>query len=238
MKTLAGRRMSEFARYAIYYIFPDGPLASFGHGWLGWDVVAGVSRPHPEVETVALPVSQITEVPRRYGLHGTLKPPFRLAEGTDPSSLAHNVSDLAARSRPCMVDGLKLSQIGRFLALTPVGDMTGLSALASSIVADLDPFRAAPTQAELARRRKAGLTKGQEANLVRWGYPYVMEEFRFHITLSGPLSDADLRTTEQALRPHLDPLLPSPFSIDSIALVGEAHDGRFHLIQRYALTGP
>jgi len=41
--------------------------------------------------------------------------------------------------------------------------------------------------AELARRRTLRLTAEQDAMLARWGYPYVLEDFRFHMTLTGSL---------------------------------------------------
>jgi len=41
--------------------------------------------------------------------------------------------------------------------------------------------------AELPCRRQAVLSPAQDALLVRWGYPYVMEYFRFHCSLTGSL---------------------------------------------------
>ena len=102
---------------------------------------------------------------------------------------------------------------------------------------DLDRFRAPPPSEETARRRTAGLSGVQEANLARWGYPFVMEEFRFHITLSGRLKQPALEAAEHALRTALDPILPRPFPVTDIALVGEGDAGRFHLIHRFALRG-
>ena len=71
----------------------------------------------------------------------------------------------------------------------------------------------------------------------RWGYPYVMEEFRFHLTLTGRLDEATAERVETALRPVMAPLLPVPFTVSSFCLFGEAADGMFHLIHRYALSG-
>ena len=101
---------------------------------------------------------------------------------------------------------------------------------------ELDDFRAPPSEPELARRRKANLSATQEALLTQWGYPYVMEEFRFHITLSGRLG-RDAEATMAALAPHITPLLPRPFVVDSLTLVGADNEGMFHEIQRRALTG-
>ena len=127
--------------------------------------------------------------------------------------------------------------LGGFLALRPEGDANALSDLAAACVEGLDDFRAPAPEAELEQRRKAGLSPAQEAHLQRWGYPYVMDQFRFHITLSRRLSDDEAAPAEAWLREHLDPMLPRPFHIPDMALVGEGPDGRFRMIHRYTLSG-
>ena len=222
----------SYARFAIYYVPPEGPLAEFGAKWLGWDVVTGREVPGFDVPGL----HDITMTPRKYGFHGTLKPPFRLKEGQTLEALEAVVSDLATTLSPAACDGLKLTQLGRFLALTPFGPLDGLQRMAEACVRDLDGFRASASEAELVRRRKAGLSTLQEALLVEWGYPYVFEEFRFHLTLSGRLPEEDLRGWTDTLQGQL-PDLPGPFIVDQIALCGERQDGRFELIHRYTLTG-
>ena len=108
--------------------------------------------------------------------------------------------------------------------------------MAGACVRDLDEFRAPAGEAELARRRKAGLSARQEALLTQWGYPYVFEEFRFHLTLSGRLPEEDVRGWTDTLQGYL-PNLPASFVVDQIALCAERQDGRFELIHRYTLTG-
>ena len=222
----------SYSRFAIYSIPPAGALADFGAAWLGWDVQLG-----REVDQLVLPgLHDITMTPRKYGFHGTLKPPFCLADGCDFDGLADAASKLAGKLAPAGCDGLALTTLGGFLALTPRGDMTGLRGVAEACVQKLDGFRAPATEAELARRRKAGLSPRQDALLLAWGYPYVMEEFRFHMTLSGRLAKDDLASWVETTRRHL-PELPAPFIVDQIALCGERNDGRFELIHRYALSG-
>lgn len=222
----------SYTRFAIYYVPPEGPLADFGATWLGWDCVEGA-----EPRLLDVPgLHDITMTPRKYGFHGTLKPPFRLAEGRDQAGLMAAVSILADRLHPATCDGLELNALGRFLALTPHGAMAALRHLAERCVIDLDPFRAPATVAELERRRKSGLSARQDALLIRWGYPYVMEEFRFHLTLTGQLPADDVPAWQDTIKSHL-PHLPQPFTIDQIALCGERADGRFEVIQRYTLTG-
>ena len=227
----------QFRRFAIYYTLPKGALATFGAHWLGWDIETGRTMPHPEIDGLPRPVTEITATPRKYGLHGTIKPPFRRAEGTTHQDLENAVESLATRLSPVTLDGLALNRIGSFLALTIVGDQTPLAALAGKVVEDLDTFRAPPTEAELARRRKSRLSPRQEALLAQWGYPYVMDEFRFHITLTGRLAKGEAEQVQTALTPHLAPLLPVPFTVRDLTLIGEDENGMFHEIQRFALSG-
>ncbi|TMV07583.1 DUF1045 domain-containing protein [Ruegeria sediminis] len=226
----------NFERYAIYFAAPaDEDWARFATAWLGWDMDSGAEIAHPHMD--GLDVAAITETPRRYGLHATLKPPFRLADGQSPDALLKACADLAARLPPVTLDGLQIARLGRFLALRPLGDASALDELAAACVRDLDGFRAPTPDAELTRRRANGLSAAQEANLVNWGYPYVLDEFRFHITLTGRLDKPTMAAVQAALDRRLGPLLPAPFVIRDLGLVGEAGDGRFHLIRRLGLSG-
>ena len=224
----------KFDRYAIYYT-PQGSLAEAGAAWLGWDVARGRAVAHPEV--AGLDVAALTQTPRKYGLHATIKPPFVLAEGTTADGLLAEFEALCTRLSPVTLDGLALTPLGRFLALTPEGGTAALNAMAAEVVRGLDTFRAPPSEADLARRRQANLTPAQEANLTKWGYPYVMEAFRFHITLTGKLPKGDLPQVTAALAPYITPHLPQPFILDSLTLVGQAEDGMFHEVHRAALSG-
>lgn len=228
--------MQTATRYAIYYTPPPGALAAFGAAWLGWDVAAGAPVAQPPVPGLARPLGEITATPRRYGFHATLKPPFRLAEGRRPAELAEAAERLAGRLAPVGTTGLQLSGLGRFLALVPAGDAAPLGALAAEVVAALDGFRAPMGEAERARRG-AGLSPRQAALLERWGYPWVMEEFRFHLTLTGPLEPAEAAAVRAALVPGLAPCLPRPFRLDALSLVAEGGDGSFRLLHRYPLCG-
>lgn len=223
----------SYARFAIYYLPPQGSaLAAFGAEWLGWDGHAGCRVPQP-----ALPgLDDITMTPVKYGFHATLKPPFRLAEGTDRAGLERAIADLAATLAPVQADGLQLARLGRFLALVPTGDTSGINHVAAACVEGLDRFRAPATPDELARRRKSGLNPAQDALLTRWGYPYVMDQFRFHMTLTGALPKAQADDWMAQAQAHL-PRLPAPFVMDAVALVGERPDGRFEQIHSYALSG-
>ncbi|WP_342077726.1 DUF1045 domain-containing protein [Yoonia sp. SS1-5] len=222
----------SYSRFAIYYVPPEGPLATFGATWLGWDILRGATMPQFNVPGL----DDITMTPRKYGFHGTLKPPFHLKPGQTQAALETAVAAMASRIAPAICDGLRLTPLSRFLALTPYGALGQLQQVAEACVRELDDFRAPASASELTKRRAAGLTERQDALLTRWGYPYVMEEFRFHLTLTGKLpEDAVPHWTTVVVRDL--PKLPRPFVVNQIALCGERRDGRFELIHRYTLAG-
>lgn len=229
--------MDDFVRYAVYAAPDPGQLADFAAGWLGWDPEAGVARAQPTLSGLPRPLAELAEAPRKYGFHGTLKPPFRLAAGVSRANLETELATLAASLPAVTLDGLALARIGGFLALVPEGDTRGLERLAAEVVAGLDRNRAPASEGEMARRRAAGLSPRQEAHLVHWGYPYVMDEFRFHFTLTGKLSPDEAEATAAILRPLVEPLIPRPFTIGDLCLFGEDRAGMFHILHRYALTG-
>ena len=222
----------SYSRYAIYYLTTDDALADFGASWLGWDVRSG-----REVAQFDLPgLRDITMTPRKYGFHATLKPPFRLAEGASVDQLSTAAMNLATALSPAACGGLRVTRLGHFLALTPSGDGQKLRPIADRCVTRLDDLRAPSTDAEIDRRRAVGLTPRQDGLLKRWGYPYVMEDFRFHMTLTGRLPDATARDWQRRMEDHLPPL-PPRFSLDRITLCGERSDGNFEVLEHYALTG-
>lgn len=193
---------------------------------------------HPVIDGWDVPA--LTDTPRKYGAHGTIKPPFPLAESHSVAELDAAMGAFCASVEPVMLDGLKVARLGGFLALVPKGgDTNALSLLAAAAVSGLDDFRAPQSQAQIDRHRAAGgLTNRQDELLERWGgYPYVMDEFRFHITLTGKMDEANGEALRKVLKKRIKPLLTKPFMIESLCLVGEDEVGMFHLIHRYALTG-
>lgn len=227
--------MAEWRRYAVYAA-PEGALAEAAHAWLGWDAYAGRPCPHPDIPGLPRPLAELAEAPRKYGFHATLKAPFRLAPGADETALLWAVEALANRSLPAVAPGLRLAPVHGFIALVPDGPAAEIDALAARAVEALDAFRAPLSEAEIARRGVDGLNARQRVLLDRWGYPYVMEEFRFHMTLTGRLPDDEHAAVMAALSHYLPPL-PRPFAVEALAVFAEAADGRFHRIARYALSG-
>jgi putative phosphonate metabolism protein len=228
--------MEQMQRYAVYYAPRPGAFADRAADWLGWDPAAGAGRVQPDLPGLPFPAILTAEA-RRYGFHGTLRAPFRLAEDVTANAAAAAVAGLAGRLAPILCDGLVLENLQGFLALTPQGCEAALLDLAAAVVEGTDPLRAPLTAAEIARRRPESLTSRQRELLDRWGYPFVMDEFRFHLTLTDRLPEGDIAAARAALQAHFDPVLPRPFRIEDLCLFGEDAQGRFHLLHRYALTG-
>ena len=226
--------MDLMKRYAVYYAPPAGEFWDRASHWLGRDAVTGADLVPPDL---GLEAAALTRDPRRYGFHGTVKPPFRLADGAALPALHDAMADLCARLAPVQMAGLRLVNLHGFLALVPKGDTAPLAALAAEVVKGLDGFRAPLTAEEIARRRPERLSLRQRELLYQWGYPHVMEEFRFHLTLTDRLAEPLAKQAAAILSAHFAPVLPQPFGIDSLCLFGECQDGLFRLIHRYTLSG-
>jgi hypothetical protein len=166
-------------RAALYWV-PDlaDPLAIAGNHWLGRDPETGTTLPQP-----AFPdIEARTADARTYGFHATLRPPMRLSTGW-PEFLQAAYA-MAASLQPFDLPPLQVSDLDGFLALTPAAPCATLQSLADACVAATDRHRLPPSDAELARRRAATLSDEEEALLQRWGYPWVMQRWRFHMTLT------------------------------------------------------
>lgn len=228
-------------RYAIYYApEPGSALEAFGNRWLGRDAASGEPVPQEDLPGLsAQKLAEITQAPRRYGFHGTLKPPFRLAAGQTAGALRQAVAAFAATRIGFDMPPLRLAVLGRFLALVPSEPCPALDALAADCVRAFDSFRAPADAAELERRRRDGLSERQDRLLRLWGYPYVLEEFRFHLTLTGPLPDEGTReTVRAALDPLVAPLCREPVPVRSLCLFAQADAAApFRIAARYALGG-
>src|SRR5271166_2157965 len=180
--------VSPDARVAVYYApRPDDVLFTDAAAWLGRDPASSATVPKPEIANIA----EVTAEPRLYGFHATLKPPMRLAGGCRWNDVVAAAAVLADRIAPFDLPPLSVQDVFGFLALRETAPSGPLQALADACVEQLDAFRAPPSEAELARRRRANLTPRQDAMLLRWGYPYVFDTWFFHMTLTRRLSAAE-----------------------------------------------
>lgn len=228
--------MKEFKRYAVYFLpQADSALAQFGAAWLGWDVASGGEISYPawvtegHAERVATPV--------KYGFHGTVKPPMRLAEGKSLESLRQRLQAVCQSHQAFTLPAFVLKDIGNFLCFTLSQPSAELQNLAEDCVRQLDDWRKPASEQELQRRRAAGLSERQAQLLEQWGYPYVFDQFKFHLTLSGKLNDTERAEQLALLQQHIHDLLNQTTTMLDLCLCGESEQGRFYLIERFPLAG-
>ena len=216
-------------RYAIYYT-PSAfsPLWQQGSQWIGRDALSGRSLPQPRIRGVYPErLTEVTRIPRHYGFHATLAPPFRLSREATEEHVLAALGDFTSRQQPMQIPRLELSQIDAFFCLRPVRYSQALHFLAALCIREFDRFRAPLSPSEMARH-KAALLNGQEKrNLELWGYPYVFEQYRFHFTLTSRMAEGkEKEAIHAALTETFNPLLDDPLVIDALCLFVEPASGQ------------
>lgn len=227
------------ARYALYAApAPDSALWRFGSSVIGYDAALALEAAFPEESLFAADDwAPLTADPRRYGFHGTLKAPFVLAEGRSEAELLDAAAAFAQRQRTFVVPRLEVSLLKAFVALVPAEPSAALDALAADCVRHFEPFRAPLSDSDRARRLAAPLTDRQRQHLDTWGYPYVFEDFRFHMTLTGALPE-DRREPVRAALAALYAPLAAPFAVDALAVFRqERREDRFTVLARLPFAG-
>jgi putative phosphonate metabolism protein len=226
------------SRYAIYFCpSPTAPLYGQGSQWLGRDATTGaVLDPDLPEHIRNEEWLQVTDSPRRYGFHATLKPPFRLAEDATFEDLKAALRDLALRHFSFYASPLCVRRLGSFLALTLSAPSDEFCALAADSVSEFDRFRAPATEKELAQRLRDSMSPREHEHVLRWGYPYVFDTWKFHMSLTRSLSSESLPQLEQFLGQRFAPVCEQPLLVDSICIFHETHPGaHFHLLDRVYL---
>ncbi|MBR0915682.1 DUF1045 domain-containing protein [Bradyrhizobium japonicum] len=231
--------MTDFPRYAIYFAAgADSAVSRFGAELLGYEVYTGDEVPFPaDASRVAPDWRDVTADPRKYGFHGTMKAPMALAPGKTEAELVAACAAFAGKARPMPSIRPVVDSISGFIAVIPTEPVGALQQLAADCVREFDDFRAPMTTEDRARRRPDKLTERQRDYLDRWGYPYVMEEFRFHMTLTGRL-DAERRgPILEMLRARFAALGLETLAIDRIALFKQDDTrARFRFVGEWALA--
>ncbi len=219
-------------RFAIYAMPGTGPGDSRGTAlrhraeqWLGRSVTGHPVTPAVPDGWTRAAVDAITVNARRYGFHATLKAPFRLADGHAPGELDEALARFAASYQAATVPALSLARLGRFYALVPGAPAAPLYALADVVVTGFDQFRAPPSPAETTRRNPASLTPRQRELLAAWGYPYVLDEFRFHLTVTDQIPPGRQAAVESTLTRWFAPDLGATVPVDALALFTEPTAG-------------
>ncbi len=229
-------RYHRHARFALYFDpEADSALSDFGWGWLG--------RTRYDPAYQALPVTDLhpdwhasaVAPPRLYGFHATLKAPISLRQEYTPADFFAACEAFATRQSAFTLPPLILSEADGYLSLRTARHETTLHHLADACVMDFDRFRVALPPEEMIRRGQATLPPAERAMLERWGYPYVLTTFRFHMTLSRHLDDPERHAMRQALAPLLAPVLVEPVAVRAVSVfVQPAPGAPFVVAERFA----
>ena len=219
------------ARYAIYFV-PErhSELYRFGASVLGYDCYSGHTIEPP---SDAPPDWQaVVGEPRRYGFHATFKAPFRLRDGLTEAALRREFDEVARWQFVIDAGGLVVRSLGSFIALVPKTNCQPLNNLAAECVRGFERYRAPLTTADRGRRLAACLSPRQIERLDRWGYPFVFEDFRFHMTLTGPLDEPERGRALSYLRRKFE-MLPRAHSllVGQIVLVKQDGTAPFKVLQ-------
>jgi putative phosphonate metabolism protein len=221
-------------RYAIYFTPPqDDPLTVAASNWLGRDAFSGETKAHPPTEGFdTTEISMLTEEPRRYGFHATLKAPFELSPETSEDELFVAFEDFSLETTAFTIPDVVIGRLGNFFAFVPGGWVPALHLLADDCVSRFERFRAPLDPDDIARRKPDSLSASQRQNLLTWGYPYVFDEFRFHMTLTGPVPKEQHGFMQTALGKRFANFSGQPLPVTEIALFAEAERGAPFIVKK------
>ncbi len=226
----------RFHRYAIYFSpRVDEPLAEFGRRWFGFDTET--RAPVPQERRWPVPTG-LLRTPARYGFHATLKAPFRLRRGRDERELFEAVQGLAGEWAPQRLGLLTPRELGSFLTLQQSLPNPKVDELAFACVRDLDPFRQPLTEEEQDRIFGKGITRQQKANVFTWGYPYVGDDYVFHMTLTSILAPHEIAPWKTKVLEWGMEYLSEPVMLRDLCVFAQASaEEPFQLIERFELRG-
>jgi hypothetical protein len=218
---------SAFQRYAIYWTpEPGSEFAKFGADWL--------SASNAQFGLPADLAARAARSPARYGLHATLKAPFRLRKDASEAELKTALGEFCGMRRAARGGCLKLSRFQGFLGLILASGKSEVDWLAAQCVTGFDRFRAPLDETDRDRRNSNDWSRQEALFFEEFGYPYVLSAFQFHITIAGPLHGVEMEQVEAALAPHLAAFTAYPTNIETLSLLGEPKGGgAFELVSRH-----
>ncbi len=236
-ETPEGLNSNSYERYAIYYVpHYETELAEFGKSWFGYDLSEGETDRALHGLDMEF-ARQVTQKPARYGIHATLKAPFYLEENSSLEQLLEKTDRFAKKRQRFTLGKLKIGWHGNTMVLVESEKNLQVNQFASQCVLKFEDFRAPLTMKERTRRLEQNLNMHQRLMLEELGYPFVLSEFQFHITLTKNMTEEEKRTVVPALQPELDKILQTPCEIDGIAVVGDPGNNQpFQMIEYFELS--
>jgi len=225
-------------RYAVYFVpAADSDLYRFGSAVLEYDCYTGEPvRPPDEFAGDHDGWRKMTEEPRRYGFHATLKAPFHLSPTCGETQLVSAFQSFAGLRRGQANLSLAVQTLSGFAATVPERPDAAINALAADCTTIFDAFRAPLSPQERARRIASGLNQSQIENLNRWGYPYLFADFRFHMTLTSKIEMNRRERTLATLQAIFQRMCASSsVSIDRLALARQDQPAAAFRVLSHAL---
>ena len=225
----------NYKRYAIYYVpSENSELDLFGKCWLGWDPYKGVETTKSDLSKLPSfkKFSSLVLTPKQYGFHGTIKAPFRLKNEYTYNDLENKVREISKQIHSFYFDQLIIKKLGNFIGLIPTNNLK-INAVSNKFVEELDYLRDELSESEIKKRKPHKLTSNQKQMLFKWGYPYVFDEFKFHLTLTSKLNVVEIDDVLRSLQNILKQVNLNKISFNNICIFGQKSDEKFYFVQRF-----
>ena len=237
--------MKKYSRYAIYYAPPkESNLEEFGRYWFGWDPINAKSINNKQrinylngfgIKNLKN-IDKNVLIARKYGFHGTLIPPFKLNKNYSTKTLFKKTEKIAKKFKKFKFYKFKLKKINNFYAFVQNKKNNNINKLSNRLVRELFKFRSPLTKKEIDRRNPSKLSKFQLNILYKWGYPYLMSEFKFHMTLASEVTGNKLYSELKKIENNKEIILNEINNFDKIYIFGENQKGMFENLENFSLS--
>ena len=237
--------MKKYSRYAIYYAPPkESNLEEFGRYWFGWDPLnAKLINNKQRINYLngfgiknLKNIDKNVLIAKKYGFHGTLIPPFKLNKNYSTNTLFKKTEDIAKKFKKFKFYKFKLKKINNFYAFVQNKKNNNINKLSNRLVRELFKFRSPLTKKEIDRRNPSKLSKFQLNILYKWGYPYLMSEFKFHMTLASEVTGNKLYSELKKIENNKEIILNEINNFDKIYIFGENQKGMFENLENFSLS--
>lgn len=187
--------------------------------WFGYDasrnaytkntLVPGMPKEHHDAAVTTA---------RRSGFNIILTGPFQLTAGM-PEELLKTTISLYCQSLSTLQTGpLSIIETAHKLSISAQEISPQVQKLADDIVLEFNAFRLPANPLPEDSPIRAALTPGQLKNLIEWGQPYIFEELKFQIPLTGRLPEKMSGPLKSFLEGRFIECLKTGFEIDNLSL--------------------
>ena len=237
--------MTNYKRVAIYFLpKKNSSLENFGKNLLGRDInkkkkISLTRRQKYFINrgfTYFDELKDYCEEPAKYGFHATLKAPFRLKRNVKTKNFYDVISHIAAQHSRFKIKGLKIVYSKKFTLITSRKPNKLLINLENDLVKHLDTFRAELNKTDIKKRIPDSLTIKQNKYLKEWGYPFVFDQFKFHMTLMNQNNNKLSNKQKLELEKLIYKISNNVIEFNEISLLGENKNGHFEEIKRFKLN--